>query len=101
MSLAGPNTARRFLKHCDDYIECVSREAELREQGEVLDLASFIDLRRENSAIRLCFGLFEYVLGLDLPQEVFDDPTFMEAYWAAADMVCWANVSSLFPSTII
>ncbi|KAJ3756329.1 isoprenoid synthase domain-containing protein [Lentinula raphanica] len=91
MSSAGPNAARRFLIHCTDYIECVSKEAELREQDEVLDLASFIDLRRENSAIRLCFGLFEYALGLDLPQEVFDDPTFMDAYWAAADMVCWAN----------
>lgn len=91
MRLAGPNTARRFLQHCQDYIDCVSREAELREQGEVLDINSFTDLRRENSAIRLCFGLFEYVLGIDLPQEVFDDPTFMEVYWAAADLVCWAN----------
>ncbi|KAF9060477.1 isoprenoid synthase domain-containing protein [Rhodocollybia butyracea] len=90
-STAGPNSLRRFLVHCDNYIECVSREAELREAGEILGLEDFIDLRRENSAIRLCFGLFEYVLGIDLPQEVFDDSTFMEAYWAAADMVCWAN----------
>lgn len=93
MSLAGPNTARRFLEHCDNYIENVSIEAQLREDGEILDLDAFISLRRENSAIRLCFGLFEYVLGFDLPQEVFDDQTFMEAYWAAADMVCWSNVS--------
>ncbi|KAE9408444.1 terpenoid synthase [Gymnopus androsaceus JB14] len=77
MSSAGPKSAKR--------------EAELREHGEVLDLEAFIPLRRENSAVRLCFGLFEYVLGLDLPQEVFDDATFMEAYWAAADMICWAN----------
>lgn len=95
MSSAGPKSAKRFLQHCDRYIECVSREAELREHGEVLDLEAFIPLRRENSAVRLCFGLFEYVLGLDLPQEVFDDATFMEAYWAAADMICWANVSWL------
>jgi hypothetical protein len=84
---------RRFLKHCKDYIECVATEAELREQGEVLNLTSFIALRRENSAIRLCFGLFEYVLGIDLPDEVFMDPVFMSLYWAAADMVCWSNVS--------
>ena len=95
--LAGPETSRRFLKHCADYIECVSKEAELRERGEVLDIESFTHLRRENSAIRLCFGLFEYVLGIDLPQEVFDDPTFMEAYWAAADLVCWANVGHDLP----
>jgi hypothetical protein len=100
--LAGPNTARRFLEHCENYIDCVAREAELRERGEVLDIDSFTTLRRENSAIRLCFGLFEYVLGIELPQEVFEDPTFMDIYWTAADMVCWANVRFLFsfPATI-
>lgn len=96
MSLAGPNTSRRFLEHCYHYIEGVSREAQLREDGEVLDLDAFMPLRRENSAVRLCFGLFEYVLGLDLPQEVFDDQTFMEAYWSATDLICWANASGLF-----
>ncbi|KAF5392278.1 hypothetical protein D9757_001488 [Collybiopsis confluens] len=90
-SSAGPSTTRRFLEHCANYIECVSVEAELREREEVLGLDAFTHLRRENSAIRLCFGLFEYALGLDLPQKVFEDPTFMDAYFAAADMVCWAN----------
>ncbi|KAH9940985.1 isoprenoid synthase domain-containing protein [Amylocystis lapponica] len=88
---AGPGCHRRFLKHCEDYIEAVAEEAELRERGEVLDMASFETLRRENSAIRLCFGLFEFTLGVDLPDKVFEDPTFMTLYWAAADMVCWAN----------
>jgi hypothetical protein len=87
----GPRSFRRFLKHSEDYIECVSREAEYRERGEVLDMESFKHLRRENSAIRLCFGLFEYSLGIDLPDEVFQHPIFERLYWAAADMVCWAN----------
>ncbi|KAF5369039.1 hypothetical protein D9758_003091 [Tetrapyrgos nigripes] len=91
LDLAGPETTRRFFVHCEKYVECVTKEAELRERGQVLDFASFTYLRRENSAIRLCFGLFEYTLGFDLPQRVFDDPVFMEAYWAAADLVCWAN----------
>ncbi|GBE88250.1 Linoleate 10R-lipoxygenase COP4 [Sparassis crispa] len=88
---AGPGCLRRFLKHCEDYVEAVGREAEFRERGQVLDMASFETLRRENSAIRLCFGLFEYVLGVDLPDHVFEDPIFMTLYWAAADMVCWSN----------
>ncbi|KAF8501379.1 isoprenoid synthase domain-containing protein [Russula emetica] len=87
----GPRSFRRFLKHSEDYIECVSREAEYRERGEILDMESFKHLRRENSAIRLCFGLFEYSLGIDLPDEVFQNPIFERLYWAAADMVCWAN----------
>ncbi|KAI0925898.1 Linoleate 10R-lipoxygenase cop4 [Taiwanofungus camphoratus] len=88
---AGPGCYRRFLKHCEDYVDAVAREAEYRERGYVLDMASFETLRRENSAIRLCFGLFEYVLGVDLPEGVFEDPVFMTLYWAAADMVCWSN----------
>ncbi|OBZ72733.1 Linoleate 10R-lipoxygenase COP4 [Grifola frondosa] len=91
LQFAGPACFRRFLKHCDDYVDAVAREAEYRERGEVLDMASFESLRRENSAIRLCFGLFEFVLGVDLPDAVFQDPRFMNLYWAAADMVCWSN----------
>ncbi|KAF9490782.1 terpenoid synthase [Pleurotus eryngii] len=89
--LAGPNSSRRFLKHCEDYINAVSTEAELRERGEVLDIEPFTALRRENSAIRLCFGLFEYALGIDLPDEVFQDKTFQDMYFAAVDMVSWSN----------
>ncbi|KAI0261488.1 terpenoid synthase [Gloeopeniophorella convolvens] len=88
---SGPCSFRRFLKHCEDYIDGVGREAEYRERGEVLDMESFKHLRRENSAIRLCFGLFEFSLGIDLPDEVFENPVFQNLYWAAADMVCWAN----------
>ncbi|KAL0574236.1 Sesquiterpene synthase 10 [Marasmius crinis-equi] len=88
---AGPISSARFLRHCADYIQAVSLEAELRERGEILDVDAFIELRRDNSAVVLCFDLFEYVLGLDLPETVFQDPTFQEMYWAAADMVCWAN----------
>ncbi|VDB85485.1 unnamed protein product [Peniophora sp. CBMAI 1063] len=87
----GARSFARFQQHSADYVECVAREAELREANAVLDPQSFRDLRRENSAIRLCFGLFEYTLGIDLPDKVFEDDTFKTLYWAAADMVCWAN----------
>ncbi|KAJ8473180.1 hypothetical protein ONZ51_g8039 [Trametes cubensis] len=91
LASSGPNSYRRFLMHCDDYVNAVAREAEYRERGEVLDVASFQTLRRENSAIRLCFGLFEFALGIDLPDRAFQDQHFMTLYWAAADMVCWSN----------
>ncbi|EPQ52751.1 terpenoid synthase [Gloeophyllum trabeum ATCC 11539] len=91
MRHAGPGCLRRFLKHSEDYVEAVAKEAEYRERGEVLGRDAFRDLRRENSAVRLCFGLFEFCLGIDLPDEVFEDHTFMSLYWAACDMVCWSN----------
>ncbi|EEB98168.1 hypothetical protein MPER_02372, partial [Moniliophthora perniciosa FA553] len=88
---AGPIACERFFRHCEEYINAVSTEAELRERGEVLDVDAFIDLRRDNSAVRLCFDLFEYALGIELPGDVVEEPTFQQMYWAAADMVCWAN----------
>lgn len=69
------------------------KEAQLREDGEILPMEAFLPLRRENSAVRLCFDLIEYCIGADLPEDVFDDLAFQEIYWSAVDLVCWANVS--------
>jgi Terpene synthase family 2, C-terminal metal binding len=93
VTTAKPKTFRRFLEHCDAYIESVVREAGLRDHGDVLELEEYIRLRRENSAVRVCFGMISYILGVDLPDEVFEDPTFQKIYYSAVDMVCWANVS--------
>jgi hypothetical protein len=90
--LAGPNTVRRFAALSEEYTECVAQEAELRERGEVLSLDEFIPLRRNNSAVLLCYSLVEYILGIDLPDNVFEDEDFADAYWAATDFVCWSNV---------
>lgn len=65
----------------------------MREKNIVVDLASYDPLRRENSAVRYSFGLFGYVLSLDLPDEIFNHPVFMEMHLAAVDMVTWSNVS--------
>jgi hypothetical protein len=92
LRLAGPKNAQRFSDLCEQYTQCVAREAELRERGEVLDLESFIPLRRNNSAVLLCFALAEYILGIDLDDGVYEDSAFRDAYWAACDFVCWANV---------
>ena len=70
----------------------VGKEAELRERGEVLGLEEFILHRRQNSAIMTCFALAEYVLGIDLDDDVYEDPIFLDAYLAACDYVCWSNV---------
>ncbi|PPQ83451.1 hypothetical protein CVT25_007042 [Psilocybe cyanescens] len=91
MRLAGPRNAKRFIDLCGSYTDCVGQEAELRERAELLDLASYTPLRRQNSAVLLCFALVEYILGIDLSDEVYEDENFMKAYWAACDHVCWAN----------
>ncbi|EPT02352.1 hypothetical protein FOMPIDRAFT_1118553 [Fomitopsis schrenkii] len=86
-----PACYRRLLKHCEDYVNAFAVEAELRERDEVLDPESYIVLRRENSAVRFCFGMFGFTLGLDLPDEIFEHPVMMRLHLAAVDMVCWSN----------
>ncbi|KAJ7230295.1 terpenoid synthase [Mycena pura] len=88
---AGPNVARRFVDNFCTYVEIVGTEATLRERNEVLDIPSYIAFRRETSAVRTCFDLVEYCVGLDLPQHVHEDPIFLSGYNAAMDLVFWAN----------
>jgi len=92
MRRAGKNNARRFFNICETFAEAVRTEVRLREQGEVLGLEEFIPHRRQNSGVLLCFALVEYILGVDLDDKVYEDATFMDAYWAACDYVCWSNV---------
>ena len=73
-------------------MELVGLEAELRERDQVLDMNSYINFRRETSAVRTCFDLVEYCLGLDLPQYVHEDAVFISGYNAAMDLVFLANV---------
>ncbi|OJA08758.1 hypothetical protein AZE42_08877 [Rhizopogon vesiculosus] len=88
---AKPQFFKRFLDNLKRYTKAVAQEAELREAGEVYDLINFVPLRRENSAIRCCFSFIEFNFGIELPDEVFDDPVFQSVYFAAVDMVCWSN----------
>ncbi len=57
-------------------------------------METYISIRREGSAVRICDCLFEYVLGVDLPDAVFDDPAFTAMYWANVDIVGLSNVST-------
>lgn len=85
-------TFARFLKHTEGYVRGFGREAELRENGEVLDVESYDVLRRDNSAVRYCLSLVGYILGLDLPDEIYEHPVYLEMHLAAVDMITWSNV---------
>lgn len=96
MKRAGENNARRFFDLCVTFTQAVGLEAKLREQGEVLGLEEFLPHRRHNSGVLLCLALVEYILGVDLDDKVYEDATFLDAYWAACDYVCWSNVGVAF-----
>ncbi|KAG6898204.1 hypothetical protein C0992_003316 [Termitomyces sp. T32_za158] len=46
----GPKATTRFLENWETYCTSVITEAELREQGKILEVEAFVELRRENSA---------------------------------------------------
>lgn len=84
-----------MLERCANYVVALAQEAGLRQEQRVLDVSTYMSLRRENSAVQVAFGLFEYVHGIDLPDIVFEDATFMRLYYAALDLFILANVSTL------
>jgi len=89
---AGVNNGRRFFDFCETYAQSVVKEAELRERGEVLGLEEFTHHRRNTSGVMPCFSLGEIMLGIDLDDKVYGDPTFRDAYLAAVDHIFWSNV---------
>ena len=88
----GPVSQRRFIQETERYLTAVTQEAQLREKRTILDLASYNVLRRQNSGAPYSFELFGYLFGVDLPDEVYNHPVMREMYFAAVDMICWANV---------
>ena len=90
---ASINCQRRFHKHCAEYLNATIKEAGIRERGEVLTLDEYTLLRRQNSGSLTTFDLIECLLDIDIPDEIFDHPVFSSLVNAAADMICWSNVS--------
>ena len=93
VSKAGPSFQKRFAQNCVDYFRTVVNEARLRDNDKVFEIDEYLLHRRDNGGVKPCFDLFEYVLGFDLPEHVFDDDDFMECHHSSNDLVCLANVS--------
>ena len=89
------NIMRRYLQASQDTVEAIAQEVELRERSDKLETSEFVDFRRKNSAILVCFSFIELALGIELPDEVFEDHDFQKVIGAAVDAIAWANVSTI------
>ncbi|KIP08907.1 hypothetical protein PHLGIDRAFT_103744 [Phlebiopsis gigantea 11061_1 CR5-6] len=87
----GPESHHRFIQEFERYLRTVTREAQLREEHTIPDLASYTHLRRGTSAALLCFELFSYLFKSELPNQVYHHPVLHELSFAADDMISWAN----------
>ncbi|KAI5116559.1 hypothetical protein M0805_000470 [Coniferiporia weirii] len=66
-------------------------EAERRESQTILSSEEYRIFRRENGAVKPTFDVIECCLGIELPDEVIEDPTFKRLYNTALDIILWAN----------
>ncbi|KAG9039883.1 hypothetical protein FRB95_004355 [Tulasnella sp. JGI-2019a] len=86
---AGAN--RRFLESTEMYLQAVHQHVVNRSQNKILDIESFIQLRRDNGALKMCFAMVEFSMGLNLPDEVFQHPLIKIMEDAANDVVVLSN----------
>ena len=93
MNTASATARERFIDTFDRYLDATVREAENREQGTVLGLKDFMELRRGNSGVEVAFALIECILSIDLQPEVFDHPTLSRLRNLIGNMLFAANVS--------
>jgi hypothetical protein len=77
----------------EQYAQAVYQQVVTRVNKEVLDVESFIEMRRNTSGLRPIWAITEFSLGFDLPDEVMAHPTIIRMGDAANDMVGLGNVS--------
>jgi hypothetical protein len=75
------------------FFEAVNTQARARDNGIILDIESYIDLRRDTSGCKPVFDLIEYALDIELPEFVVTDPIIKALNEGSNDLVTWSNVS--------
>ncbi|KAG9009834.1 hypothetical protein FRB93_005105 [Tulasnella sp. JGI-2019a] len=88
---ASEGTQRRFVETCQLYVDAIYQQVVNRRHDQIPTFESFIQLRRDTSAVKLVFSLIEYSLNLDLPDAVFEDPIIKSLEQGANDILTWAN----------
>ena len=81
----------RFISGFDDYLKSVIVEAEDRVTGNLRTVDDYIILRRDTCAAKPSFSFLG--LGLQIPNEVFEDPFIIALLDNAADLIFISNVS--------
>jgi len=92
VSTTASATAReRYIDVYGHFLDATVSEAEYREQGTVLGLNDYLELRRGNSGAFLAFAMIECILSIDLQPEVFNHPALWNLTKIAADMFSIQN----------
>lgn len=82
------------------YAYAALRQVANREACQFVDIDSYIVFRRDLSAIRASWAMLEFVLGLDLPEDVVYHPAVRNLDILAGDLVSWCNVRYILLVTL-
>ena len=93
LAAASATARQRFIDTFDHYLDATVCEAENREQGTILGLDEYLELRRGNSGVYPAYAMIECILSIDLQPEVFNHPALWNLTKIAGDMLFTANVS--------
>jgi hypothetical protein len=85
---------QRFIDKFGHYLDATVSEAEHREQGTILGLGDYLELRRGNSGVYAAYAVIGCTLSVDPQPEVFDHPALWNLTKIAGDMLFTANVSA-------
>ncbi|KAF7967010.1 hypothetical protein HWV62_36229 [Athelia sp. TMB] len=88
---AAAGTQQRFIETLDLFFQAVNQQAKNRADGVILDMRSYIAMRRDTSGCKPCWALIEYANNLDIPEYVMDHPVIRSLGEAANDLVTWSN----------
>ena len=84
----------RFISDFDAYTKSVILEAEDRVAGHQRSVNDYMNLRRDTCGAKCTFSFLG--LGLNIPNEVFDNPLMISLIENAADLIAITNVSHLW-----
>jgi len=91
LETASATARQRFIDTFDHYLDATVREAENREQGTILNLDDYLEIRRGNSGVYPAYAMIECILSIDLQPEVFNHPALWNLTKIAGDMLFTAN----------
>ncbi|PAV15125.1 terpenoid synthase [Pyrrhoderma noxium] len=88
---ASAGAKARFISTFELFFRAVSQQAIDRREGRVMDLETYMVLRRDTSGCKPCWACIEYANGLDIPDEVMGHETIEIMGEATNDIVSWSN----------
>ncbi|CAE6530155.1 unnamed protein product [Rhizoctonia solani] len=88
---AKPGALRRFIEGAEGYTKAAVQDTIDRAAGRVLTIDEYIQLRAESSGVKWAYAAMEYAHGIELPDEVHNDPIITELGLAANQILTWSN----------